>query len=134
VVAEVLRLYPPAYALFLRHAVNDVGLGSLPIRKGDLVQITPFTLQRYGRWFVEPEFSLPPAERIADDLAEDRERRLGSRRPIRRRSGGSSRASARSIEPFGRTIGSDCARLDRRRRRAVLPAGRAANAASATAP
>ncbi len=60
VVAEVLRLYPPAYALFLRHAVNGVELGSLSIRKGDLVQTTPFTLQRDGRWFVEPEFSLPP--------------------------------------------------------------------------
>jgi len=51
VVEEVLRLYPPAYSLFLRRAVEDVDLGSFTIARGDLVQITPFILRRDGRWF-----------------------------------------------------------------------------------
>ncbi len=51
VVEEVLRLYPPAYSLFLRRAVVDVDLGSFIIAKGDLVQITPFVLHRDARWF-----------------------------------------------------------------------------------
>lgn len=51
VVDEVLRLYPPAYSLFLRRAIEDVALGSFSIAKGDLVQITPFILHRDERWF-----------------------------------------------------------------------------------
>jgi cytochrome P450 len=55
VVEETLRLYPPAYALFLRRAVEDVQIDQLVIRKGDLVQITPFTLHRDARWFPDPD-------------------------------------------------------------------------------
>ncbi len=65
VMAEVLRLYPPAYALFLRRATEDVELGPLIIRKGDLVQITPFTLHHDARWFAEPERFNP--ERFLDE-------------------------------------------------------------------
>lgn len=54
VIEEVLRLYPPAYSLFLRRAVEDVALDGFTIRKGDLVQITPFTMHRDPRWFAEP--------------------------------------------------------------------------------
>ncbi|HTR87723.1 MAG TPA: cytochrome P450 [Reyranella sp.] len=54
VIEEVLRLYPPAYALFLRRAVEDVDLGSFTIAKGDLVQITPFVMHRDARWFAHP--------------------------------------------------------------------------------
>lgn len=55
VVEETLRLHPPAYALFLRRAVEDVELDGITIRKGDLVQITPFTMHRDPRWFTDPE-------------------------------------------------------------------------------
>ena len=55
VIEETLRLYPPAYSLFLRQAVKDVDLAGVAIRKGDLVQIVPFTLHRDPRWFVKPE-------------------------------------------------------------------------------
>ncbi|MCW2389595.1 cytochrome P450 [Sphingobium sp. B11D3B] len=54
VVEEVLRLYPPAYSLFLRRAVQDVAMDGFTIRKGDLVQITPYALHRDQRWFAEP--------------------------------------------------------------------------------
>lgn len=51
VVEETLRLYPPAYSLFLRQATTDVDLDGTAIAKGDLVQIVPFTLHRDARWF-----------------------------------------------------------------------------------
>lgn len=54
VVEEVLRLYPPAYSLFLRRAIEDVAMDGFTIRKGDLVQITPYTLHRDRRWFPDP--------------------------------------------------------------------------------
>jgi enediyne biosynthesis protein E7 len=55
VIAEVLRLWPPAYSLFLRQATGDVALDNTVIRAGDLVQIVPFTLHRDPRWFNDPD-------------------------------------------------------------------------------
>lgn len=51
VIEETLRLYPPAYALFTRRAESDVSLGNIKVRKGDNVQIVPYTLHRSERWF-----------------------------------------------------------------------------------
>jgi cytochrome P450 len=51
VLNEALRLYPPAYALFPRRATEDVQIGPLTIRKGELAQIIPFVTHRDGRWF-----------------------------------------------------------------------------------
>jgi cytochrome P450 len=59
VVAEALRLYPPAYGLFPRRALEDVGAGGLTIRKGDLVQLIPFITQRDHRWFEAPDSFRP---------------------------------------------------------------------------
>jgi cytochrome P450 len=55
VLNETLRLYPPAYTLFLREAVSDVPLKGVTIRRGDLVQIVPFITQRDPRFFAQPE-------------------------------------------------------------------------------
>jgi cytochrome P450 len=55
VVEETLRLYPPAYSLFPRQALEALDLAGVPIAKGDLVQIAPFTLHRDPRWFPEPD-------------------------------------------------------------------------------
>ena len=54
VVAEALRLYPPAYGLFPRRALEDVIVDDMTIRKGDLVQLIPFVMQRDPRWFERP--------------------------------------------------------------------------------
>lgn len=54
VVAEALRLYPPAYGLFPRRALEDVTMGDVTVRKGDLVQLIPFITQRDPRWFEAP--------------------------------------------------------------------------------
>ena len=51
---ETLRLYPPAYTLFLREAVEAVDVLGIPLAKGDLAQIVPFTTQRDPRFFQEP--------------------------------------------------------------------------------
>ena len=55
VVEETLRIYPPAYALFLRRAVADVDLAGVNVRAGDIVQITPYTMHHSPRWFESPE-------------------------------------------------------------------------------
>lgn len=59
VVSEALRLYPPAYTLLPRRAVEDVLVGGAAIRRGDLVQVVPFTTQRDGRWFEAPDAFRP---------------------------------------------------------------------------
>lgn len=54
VVDETLRLYPPAYTLFLRQAEEPVNLLDLSLKKGDLVQIIPYLTQRDPRFFPNP--------------------------------------------------------------------------------
>ena len=54
IVQETLRLYPAAYTLFLRQAVEDLNLSGHEIKKGDLVQIIPYTMQRDPRFFADP--------------------------------------------------------------------------------
>jgi cytochrome P450 len=54
-IEEALRLYPPAYSLFLRQATADVTLGDVSVRKSDNVQIVPYTLHRDPRWFERPD-------------------------------------------------------------------------------
>lgn len=51
---ETLRLYPPAYTLFLREAAEPVDLLGIHLAKGDLAQIVPFTTQRDPRFFKNP--------------------------------------------------------------------------------
>ncbi|MBM1556841.1 cytochrome P450 [Sulfitobacter mediterraneus] len=65
VVDETLRLYPPAYTLFLRQAEQDTDLLGLQLRKGDLVQIVPFITQRDPRFFVNPD-EFDPARFLTD--------------------------------------------------------------------
>ena len=51
---ETLRLYPPAYTLFLREATEPVDVLGIQLAKGDLAQIVPFTTQRDPRFFEDP--------------------------------------------------------------------------------
>lgn len=51
---ETLRLYPPAYTLFLREAAEPVDLLGIQLAKGDLAQIVPFMTQRDPRFFENP--------------------------------------------------------------------------------
>ncbi|WP_126556733.1 cytochrome P450 [Dictyobacter kobayashii] len=51
---ETLRLYPPVYA-FTRGAVVPVRLGNYYIPKGTSVVISPYTLHRRSKYFLDPE-------------------------------------------------------------------------------
>jgi len=56
---EALRLYPAAYALFCRRATQEVELGNILLRKGDLVQILPYSTHRDERWFKQANKFIP---------------------------------------------------------------------------
>jgi cytochrome P450 len=55
VVKETLRLYPPAFALFMRQALADVEIAGYRLPCNSLVQLFPYICQRDPRWFPEPE-------------------------------------------------------------------------------
>ena len=51
---ETLRLYPPAYTLFLREANEPVDFMGIKLARGDLAQIVPFTTHHDPRFFENP--------------------------------------------------------------------------------
>ncbi len=53
VFAETLRLYPPAWAIG-RRALQDYEVGGVPIRKGQILLMSPYVVHRDPRWFAEP--------------------------------------------------------------------------------
>ena len=55
VIKESLRLYPPAYVLFAREALEDVELGGHWIKKGGCVYMYPYVVQRDPQNFEDPE-------------------------------------------------------------------------------
>jgi cytochrome P450 len=55
VVKETLRLYPPAFAVFMRQAVAGVDIGGYTLPQGSLVQLFSYICQRDPRWFPDPE-------------------------------------------------------------------------------
>jgi cytochrome P450 len=69
VVSEVLRLYPPIWAL-AREAGQDVEIGGYPLRKGDVALCSQWAMHRDARYFERPDAFDPG--RWADGL----ERRL----------------------------------------------------------
>jgi cytochrome P450 len=58
IVKETLRLYPPAWYLF-RQAASDLALAGEPIPDGAIIFLMPYTTQRDGRWFAEPDSFQP---------------------------------------------------------------------------
>jgi cytochrome P450 len=54
VLAESMRLYPPAWAMG-REALEDVGIGPYRLRKGTMVFFSQYIVQRDPRWFPHPE-------------------------------------------------------------------------------
>jgi len=53
VIKEAMRLYPPAWA-FGRSALRDTAIGGLPIRKDEMVVVSPWLLHRDPRFFPDP--------------------------------------------------------------------------------
>jgi cytochrome P450 len=54
VVQESMRLYPPAWALFCREAIEDIEIGGYTIPRGAWVFIYPWVLHRDERFFPDP--------------------------------------------------------------------------------
>lgn len=54
ILAEALRLYPPAWAIG-RKALAPFTLGEFQIPAGSICIVSPFVVQRDPRWFSEPE-------------------------------------------------------------------------------
>jgi cytochrome P450 len=65
VVAEALRLYPPAWVV-ARRALADVDLHGYAVREGDIVAMSPWVIHRDERWFPEPERFDPDRWLVAD--------------------------------------------------------------------
>lgn len=63
-VHEVLRLYPTAFSLFPRQARCDFDLDGLPIKRGELLQISPYLTHRSERWFHNPDQFVPDRFRV----------------------------------------------------------------------
>jgi cytochrome P450 len=66
VLHEVLRLYPPVWAL-PRDALHNTELGGVRVAAGTAVLLCPWVTQRDPRWYPEPEAFRP--ERWSKDLA-----------------------------------------------------------------
>jgi len=54
ILAEALRLYPPAWAIG-RKAIGEFALGGYDIPAGSICIVSPFVIQRDPRWFPDPE-------------------------------------------------------------------------------
>lgn len=55
VIKEAMRLYPPAWILNGRLAMDDVQIDGYAIPKGGLIFISPYVMHRDPRYFAEPE-------------------------------------------------------------------------------
>ncbi len=58
VLAESMRLYPPAWAMG-REALEDVSIGPYQLRKGTMIFFSQYIVQRDPRWFPEPLRFMP---------------------------------------------------------------------------
>ena len=66
IIAESLRLYPPAWSMG-REAREDVEVGGYRVAAGEQVWFCPWAIQRDSRWFDRPDEFLP--ERWEGDFA-----------------------------------------------------------------
>lgn len=55
VIKEAMRLYPPAWVLNGRLALNDTEIDGYPISKGSIIFISPWVMHRLERYFPNPE-------------------------------------------------------------------------------
>ena len=66
VLAESMRLYPPAWVVG-RKALRDVELGGYPVPGGAIVAASQYVMHRDPRWFPEPE-RFDPGRWLGEDL------------------------------------------------------------------
>ncbi len=66
IVAESMRLYPPAWSI-ARRALAELELGGYRVTKGAIVITSPWIVHRDARWFPAPERFEPERWLVADD-------------------------------------------------------------------
>ncbi|MCA9930091.1 MAG: cytochrome P450 [Anaerolineales bacterium] len=66
IIKEAIRLYPPAWVLNGRLALEDVQLGGYTVPKGSTVFVSPYVMHHLPQYFAEPEQFTP--ERFTPDL------------------------------------------------------------------
>jgi cytochrome P450 len=59
IIKEAMRLYPPAWLLNNRWAAEDTVLGDFPIRRGELIWLSPYVSHRRPEYFPDPELFDP---------------------------------------------------------------------------
>ncbi len=72
IVKETLRLYPPAWMMMVRHAVENVTIGDFDVARGTWIYLSPWATHRSERYFPAPLTFDPDrfsAERI-DEIPE----------------------------------------------------------------
>jgi cytochrome P450 len=67
VLAESMRLYPPAWAMG-REALEDVSIGPYRLRKGTMIFFSQYIMQRDPRWYPDP-LSFRPERHTAEAKA-----------------------------------------------------------------
>ncbi len=55
VLRETLRLYPPAWSLQAREALEDIELGDVTIQKGGVILMSPWVMHHDERFFDDPQ-------------------------------------------------------------------------------
>lgn len=55
ILQETLRLYPPAWSLFLRETTEELPLGEHTLPKGAVIYISPWVVHHDPRWWPEPQ-------------------------------------------------------------------------------
>ena len=60
IVREAMRLYPPAPGV-AREPIEDVTVGGYRMRKGSLITVNTYAMQRDERFFPDPDASIPSA-------------------------------------------------------------------------
>ncbi|WP_227938256.1 cytochrome P450 [Alkalihalobacillus deserti] len=65
IIRESLRLFPPAYVIG-RQVDEDLELGGTSLKKGDMIMISQYVMQRDARFFENPDSFIP--ERFEGDL------------------------------------------------------------------
>jgi cytochrome P450 len=58
VIKESMRLYPPAWSV-TREAVEDVTIGSYPVKKGQIIIANIYGIHRDSRFFPNPDAFIP---------------------------------------------------------------------------
>lgn len=55
ILQETMRMYPSAWSMFLRTAINDVQIGDHTIPKGGAIWVSPYVLHHDKRWWDNPD-------------------------------------------------------------------------------